>query len=166
MIFKVSEYLFSNQRIKSITIKLFGKIILCEAPGDPELGRLKVLRSHPGPHSLGLLRSSAQKAHKACDFRKVAGTPSRGELGISIRTVIDPGVRVSAQSPAANSMTFGWSSNMAKLVAEHKTETLNKDQGQVKVRMRPMTSHKPSHVRSFLLREEPETSCFRFGQDH
>lgn len=137
-----------------------------EVSDDPELGRLKEFHSHPGPHSLELLQSSAQKAGKACDFREVAGTPSRGELGISIRTVIDPGVRGSAQSPAANSMTFGWSSNMAKLVAEHKTETLNKDQGQVKVTMRPMTSHKPPRVRSFLLWEEPETSCFLFGQDH
>lgn len=115
--------------------------------------------SHPGPRSLGFLRSSTQTGCKACDFRKVAGTSSRGELGISTGTVIDPGVRVSAQSPAANSLTFGWSSNMAKLVAEHKTKTLNKDQGQVKVTMRPMTSRKPFHVSSFLLCEESETSA-------
>jgi hypothetical protein len=38
---------------------------------------------------------------------------------------------------------------MAELVAEHKTEMLNKDQGQIKVMMRQMTPHKPSGVSSF-----------------
>lgn len=74
----------------------------------------------------------------------------RGELGISQGTVIDFGFRVSIQSPVANLLTFGWSSNMAKLVAEHKTEILNKDQGQIKVMMRQMTPYRPFDVSSFF----------------
>lgn len=113
-----------------------------------------------------VLTEQCTKSLQSRDFRKAVGTPSWGELGISTGTVIDAGVRGSAQSTAANSLTFGWSSNMAKLVAEHKTKTLNKDQGQVKVARKPVTSRKPSRVRSFLLWGESETSCFLFGQGH
>ena len=71
------------------------------------------------------------------------------------------------EHPIASSqpVTFGWSSDMAKLVTEHKSEVLNKEQGQMKVTMRQMTSNKPSDVSSVSSWQEFETSCLLLRED-
>lgn len=111
------------------------------------------------PTSTGFLGRMVLTACKAHGFQRVDATLIQRWAGDFQDTVIDFGFWVIIHPPAASLLTFGWSSDMAKLVAEHKTEMLNIDQGQIKVTMRQMTQNKPFHVGSFWPWEGFETSC-------
>lgn len=126
----------------------------------------------PGPHSMKcwmasirLPGSRVQKDCNAHNFQREDAIVLQRWAGDFHGTVIDFGFWGSIPSPAASPLTFGWSSDMAKLVTEHKTEVLNKEQGQMKVTMRQMTSNKPSDVSSVSSWQEFETSCLLLRED-
>lgn len=126
----------------------------------------------PGPHSMKCwmagIRLPGGRVQKACNahnFQREDAIVLQRWAGDFHGTVIDFGFWGSIPSPAASLLTFGRSSDMAKLVTEHKTEVLNKDQGQMKVTMRRMTSNKPSDIGSVSSWQEFETSCLLLRED-
>lgn len=161
----------SEMESESLNEKERGCPLTCSDPQGPAV--TQVTQPHPSPPPTEWSadqhrppRSSVQKPCHTHNFQSGDAILLQRWAGDFHGTVIDFGFGGSIPLPAANWMTFGRSFDMAKLVTEHKIVMLNKDQGQIKVAMKQMTSNKPFDVSSVLPWAESETSCLLFREDH